>query len=175
MGGFFLLRERPGLETAGQLALWVPFVLVFPLWFFRYSRSPVAGAGVRARTRTKGDEVLTPFAALRLLDALPPPRRPTRSPACPTAACSQGTVRFSGTPPRLEPIAVSRNRDVCGESKESEALVLGAGARRAAAASSWWAGVARGKQPTTTDVVLDSSKCLFVPTSAPPCRASGAA
>jgi uncharacterized protein (DUF983 family) len=37
--GFFLLREWPGLETPGQLALWVPFVLVFPLWFFRYSRS----------------------------------------------------------------------------------------------------------------------------------------
>ena len=31
-------EQWPGLETAGQLALWVPFVLVFPLWFFRYSR-----------------------------------------------------------------------------------------------------------------------------------------
>ena len=39
VGGFFLLRQWPGLETPGQLALWVPFVLVFPLWFFRYSRS----------------------------------------------------------------------------------------------------------------------------------------
>ena len=39
VGGFFLLREWPGLETPAQLALWVPFVIAFPLWFFRYSRS----------------------------------------------------------------------------------------------------------------------------------------
>ena len=39
VGGFFLLRELIDLDTAGQLALWVPFVIVFPLWFFRYSRS----------------------------------------------------------------------------------------------------------------------------------------
>ena len=39
VGGFFLLRELIDLGTAGQLALWVPFVIVFPLWFFRYSRS----------------------------------------------------------------------------------------------------------------------------------------
>ena len=39
VSGFFLLRQWPGLETPGQLALWVPFVVAFPLWFFRYSRS----------------------------------------------------------------------------------------------------------------------------------------
>lgn len=39
VGGFFLLRGLAGLETAGQLALWIPFVIAFPLWFFRYSRS----------------------------------------------------------------------------------------------------------------------------------------
>ena len=37
--GFFLLRALAGWETAAQLALWVPFVILFPLWFFRYSRS----------------------------------------------------------------------------------------------------------------------------------------
>ena len=37
--GFFLLRALRGWETAAQLALWVPFVILFPLWFFRYSRS----------------------------------------------------------------------------------------------------------------------------------------
>jgi uncharacterized protein (DUF983 family) len=36
--GFFLLRALAGVES-GQLTLWVPFVLVFPLWFFRYSRA----------------------------------------------------------------------------------------------------------------------------------------
>ena len=39
VGGFFLLRATAGLDTAAQLALWIPFVIVFPLWFFRYSRS----------------------------------------------------------------------------------------------------------------------------------------
>ena len=37
--GFFLLRALAGWETAAQLALWLPFVTLFPLWFFRYSRS----------------------------------------------------------------------------------------------------------------------------------------
>ncbi|HEU5196735.1 MAG TPA: DUF983 domain-containing protein [Methylomirabilota bacterium] len=37
--GFFLLRALAGWDTAPQLALWVPFVTLFPLWFFRYSRS----------------------------------------------------------------------------------------------------------------------------------------
>ena len=37
--GFFLLRALAGWDTPWQLALWGPFVVVFPLWFFRYSRS----------------------------------------------------------------------------------------------------------------------------------------
>ncbi|HET7340660.1 MAG TPA: DUF983 domain-containing protein [Methylomirabilota bacterium] len=36
--GYFALRAETGLETV-QLALWVPFVVLFPLWFFRYSRA----------------------------------------------------------------------------------------------------------------------------------------
>jgi uncharacterized protein (DUF983 family) len=39
LGVGFLLWARAGLDPVGQLALWVPFVIVFPLWFFRYSRS----------------------------------------------------------------------------------------------------------------------------------------
>jgi uncharacterized protein (DUF983 family) len=37
--GFFALRGWADLDTPVQLALWVPFVIAFPLWFFRYSRS----------------------------------------------------------------------------------------------------------------------------------------
>jgi hypothetical protein len=37
--GFFVLGALADVGTAGQLALWVPFVIAFPLWFFRYSRS----------------------------------------------------------------------------------------------------------------------------------------
>jgi uncharacterized protein (DUF983 family) len=39
VGGYFLLWWLTGLATAWQFAIWVPFLLVFPLWFFRYSRS----------------------------------------------------------------------------------------------------------------------------------------
>src|SRR5688572_7162380 len=39
VGGFFALRATIDPGTAWQLALWMPFVTVFPLWFFRYSRS----------------------------------------------------------------------------------------------------------------------------------------
>jgi uncharacterized protein (DUF983 family) len=39
VGGFFVLEALADLGTTGQLALWVPFVIAFPLWFFRYSRS----------------------------------------------------------------------------------------------------------------------------------------
>ena len=39
VGGFFLLWGPLGLSTRAQLLVLVPIVLVFPLWFFRYSRS----------------------------------------------------------------------------------------------------------------------------------------
>ena len=38
VAGYFLLWRLADLSTAVQLALWVPFVSAFPLWFFRYSR-----------------------------------------------------------------------------------------------------------------------------------------
>jgi uncharacterized protein (DUF983 family) len=39
IGGFFLLWGLLGLSTGVQLAVLVPIVVIFPLWFFRYSRS----------------------------------------------------------------------------------------------------------------------------------------
>ena len=39
LGGYFTLWAYTDLSTAAQLAVWIPFLLVFPLWFFRYSRS----------------------------------------------------------------------------------------------------------------------------------------
>jgi len=39
VAGGFLLWTRAGIDPVGQLALWIPFVVAFPLWFFRYSRS----------------------------------------------------------------------------------------------------------------------------------------
>lgn len=39
LGGYFVLWSTTSVSTSAQLAIWVPFLLLFPLWFFRYSRS----------------------------------------------------------------------------------------------------------------------------------------
>ena len=39
VAGFFVLWGVFGLSTRAQLAVLVPIVVLFPLWFFRYSRS----------------------------------------------------------------------------------------------------------------------------------------
>jgi uncharacterized protein (DUF983 family) len=39
VGGFFLLWGLLGFSTRDQLLVLVPIVVLFPLWFFRYSRS----------------------------------------------------------------------------------------------------------------------------------------
>lgn len=71
-----------------------------------------------------------------------------------------GTVRFAGTPPKLEPLAVNKNRDVCGAQKDNEALVVGLdhGVRGSVILLG---GVARGKKGAG-DVLLDNRQCLFV-------------
>ena len=100
------------------------------------------------------------LVTLGLLTALTAPAAAYDVVTVPDGGVLQGTVRF-GTPPRLEPITVSRNRDVCGDSKEPEELVLGS-ERGVRGSVILVGGVARGKPPVA-DVLLDSSKCLFVP------------
>ena len=39
VAGFFTLWTWTALSTAAQLAIWIPFCVLFPLWFFRYSRA----------------------------------------------------------------------------------------------------------------------------------------
>jgi len=39
LSGGLLLWRYAGFSTARQLVLWMPFGVLFPLWFFRYSRS----------------------------------------------------------------------------------------------------------------------------------------
>ena len=39
MTGYLILWRTWDLSARTQLLLWLPFVAVFPLWFFRYSRS----------------------------------------------------------------------------------------------------------------------------------------
>jgi len=71
-----------------------------------------------------------------------------------------GIVRFAGTPPTLSPIPVNKNRDVCGDQKTSEALVVGSdrGVRDAVVMIE---GVTRGKKGTG-DVIVDNRNCVFV-------------
>ncbi|HEY2991532.1 MAG TPA: carboxypeptidase regulatory-like domain-containing protein [Methylomirabilota bacterium] len=71
-----------------------------------------------------------------------------------------GTVKFAGPPPKLEPLAVNKNRDVCGEQKASEALVVGS-ERGVRGSVILLEGVARGKKGEA-DVVLDNHRCVFV-------------
>lgn len=71
-----------------------------------------------------------------------------------------GTIRFAGTPPKLDPIPVNKNRDVCGGQQASEALVLGPD-RGVKGGVVMVEGVARGKRGAG-DVILDNAKCLFV-------------
>lgn len=39
VAGHLMLWVVWDVSTRTQLAIWLPFVVVFPLWFFRYSRS----------------------------------------------------------------------------------------------------------------------------------------
>jgi len=39
IGGYLILWGLTELSTTAQLALWLPVAVLFPLWFFRYSRS----------------------------------------------------------------------------------------------------------------------------------------
>jgi uncharacterized protein (DUF983 family) len=39
IGGAFLAWVAFGIDMRWQLAFWLPFVVLFPLWFFRYSRA----------------------------------------------------------------------------------------------------------------------------------------
>ena len=71
-----------------------------------------------------------------------------------------GLVKFVGAPPRLEPLAVNKNRDVCGDRKESEALVLGP-ERGVRGSVILLEGVGRGKKPGA-ELVLDNHRCVFV-------------
>lgn len=71
-----------------------------------------------------------------------------------------GVVRFAGTPPRLDPILVHRDRDICGEHQASEALVVGPD-RGVRGSVVMIEGVAKGKK-ATGEVLIDSQRCLFV-------------
>jgi hypothetical protein len=79
----------------------------------------------------------------------------------PDGGVLSGVVRFVGAPPKLEPIRVNKNRDVCGDVKESEALVVGTdlGVRGSIVLLD---GITRGKK-AEGELLIDNLKCLFTP------------
>jgi Carboxypeptidase regulatory-like domain len=80
--------------------------------------------------------------------------------AVPDGGTISGTVKFVGPLPKLDPIPVNKNRDVCGEHKPAEALVLSAD-RGVKGSVVLIEGVARGKKGGG-EVVLDNHQCVFV-------------
>jgi plastocyanin len=72
-----------------------------------------------------------------------------------------GSVKFVGPAPKLDPIPVKKNRDVCGQSVVNEALVVGPN-RGVKGSVILVEGVTRGKRANNA-LTLDNAKCLFVP------------
>jgi hypothetical protein len=112
-----------------------------------------------ARMRRRPGTLL--LAALLLAAAWPAPARAYEETIVADGGELRGVVRFTSALPELPPLRVNKNREVCGETKPSEALVVGGdrGVRGAVIAIE---GVTRGKKPEG-ELVIDNAKCLFVP------------
>jgi hypothetical protein len=104
--------------------------------------------------------VLRLVAALALTAVLLSPAAAYEVVTVPEPGVLAGVVKFSGTPPKLEPLPVNKNRDVCGDSKDNEALVLGPD-RGVKGGVILLEGVTRGKKPAA-EAVLDNARCVFV-------------
>lgn len=72
-----------------------------------------------------------------------------------------GSVKFTGVPPRLDPIPVKKNQDACGQSVPNEALVVGPN-RGVKGSVILIEAVPRGKK-AEGELILDNAKCFFVP------------
>jgi plastocyanin len=104
--------------------------------------------------------VLRPLAVAVALVALAAPALAYEVVTVHDGGVLAGVVRFAGPPPKLDPLPVNKNRDVCGDRKDAEALVVGpeGGVRGTVILLE---GVTRGKKPGA-DVVLDNARCVFV-------------
>ena len=79
--------------------------------------------------------------------------------AVPDPGTLTGSVKFTGVPPRLDPIAVKKNQEACGQSVANEALVLGAD-KGVQGSVILIEGMTRGKK-AEGELVLDNAKCFF--------------
>ena len=74
-----------------------------------------------------------------------------------------GQVKFTGAPPKLSPIKVNKNEDVCGKTKPSEAIIVNkdGGVRFAVA---YLEAIEKGKKiERTKQTDLNQKDCLFGP------------
>ena len=104
--------------------------------------------------------IVAAIALLSLLASVSPAGAAYEEIAVKDGGTLTGVVRFTGTAPKLDPIAVNKNRDVCGEQKPSEALVVGPD-RGVKGSVILLEGVTKGKK-ATGDVIVDNNKCLFI-------------
>jgi Carboxypeptidase regulatory-like domain len=104
--------------------------------------------------------VLTLVAGLLVAAAVTAPAQAYEVVTVTDGGILTGVVKFTGAAPPPDPLVVSKNRDVCGEQKEPEALVLGP-ERGVRGSVILVGGVTRGKKPAA-ELVLDHHGCVFV-------------
>jgi plastocyanin len=74
-----------------------------------------------------------------------------------------GVVTVAGPPPLPKPIEVTQDSEVCGKTQAPESLILGPG-KEVKNALARLTNIVKGKRlDTKTKVVLDQTKCQFVP------------
>jgi len=72
-----------------------------------------------------------------------------------------GVVEFEGTPPEPEKLEVTKDQKVCGDAKESDALVVNDGKIKNAVIS--LTDIEKGKKIEPTTVTFDQQKCEYKP------------
>lgn len=75
-----------------------------------------------------------------------------------------GHVKFVGTPPKLEPIKVPKDANICGNTIPAEALVVSANGRGVKYAVAYLEGITKGKKIERKKITdLNQEKCIFKP------------
>lgn len=74
-----------------------------------------------------------------------------------------GTVKFGGSAPKGETIEVTKDQEACGKTAASEALIVNAQSKGLKNAVVFLEKVEKGKKLDKAPVVLDNTKCVFVP------------
>ncbi len=74
-----------------------------------------------------------------------------------------GQITFSGEVPKLEPLAVPKDADFCGQTLPSEALVVSSKTKGVKNTIVYLEEVQKGKSFASAQPLLDNAKCLMTP------------